>query len=236
MNQPATNSSEGSGAAAFLTEAFKLLKRREILVPALLLLVLLTLSNIVVLQNMPAKGSLPPLPFIVAALIRILGVIALAVAILRTLAPTERPRWRPDGGMFLYALTFAFGVGAQALASSMVGDRTRFGDLLLTNLLVTVLLSPLVVWFVAIAVARPLAWRPGPWLREFRAWLAPLLLWTLLIVTPMALLHATIDLRLISGVGALFWPLALFDGALSTAMAIIGLALNAAAYRRASKG
>jgi len=33
-----------------------------------------------------------------------------------------------------------------------------------------------------------------------------------------------------------FWPAALFDGVLSTLMALIGLGLNAAAYRRVARG
>jgi hypothetical protein len=101
---------------------------------------------------------------------------------------------------------------------------------------VAFILSPFVVWFVALAAAKPLAWNPGPWLRGLGRWWPMAIFWTLLLVTPMAVLHAWIDTRLIEGVGELFWPLALFDGALSTAMALIALAINAAAYRRVAEG
>lgn len=203
---------------------------------ALALLVLLTFSNIVVLQNMPAEGAAPPPAFLLAAFIRVAGLLLLAVALLRMLTASPRRPWVPDGGFWLYVLTFAAGAAASIFARLVIGDRTELANLILSNLLVTLILSPLVVWFVALAVEKPLAWRPGPWLRGFGAWLPPLLVWTLLLVTPMGVLHAWIDMRLVAGVGGAFWPLALFDGVLSTAMALVGLALNAAAYRRVAQG
>ena len=219
-------------AGSLFGEAIALTGRRPLLLPALLLLLLLTASNIVVLRNLPAEGGTPPLAFLLAAIVRVAGVIYLAVVILRTLVRSDRPRWLPDGALWLYGLTFVIGVAVQAAVGLAIGDLSGVAGLLLTNVMVTLLLSPLIAWFVAIAVARPLAWRPSPWLQDFRRWLPALLLWTLLLVTPLAVLHAWIDRRLIEGVGDMFWPLALFDGALSTLLATTGLALNAAAYRR----
>lgn len=163
------------------------------------------------------------------------GLLLLAVTILRIITASSRRRWMPDGGFWLYALTFAFAAGANVAAARLVGGRTEIIELILSNIIVTLLLSPLVAWFVAIAVARPLAWSAAPWLRNMGRWWGPLIFWTLLLVTPLAVLHASIDLRLVQGVGAGFWPLALFDGALSTAMALLGLGLNAAAYRRVAE-
>jgi len=212
------------------------LNRRELVPAAITLLLLLTFSNVVVLQNMPAKGSVPPVPFLIAAFIRIVGLLLIAVAILRVLTGSERRRWLPDGGFWLYVLTFVAGVAATALARLAFGDGIDVLNLLVSNVAVTLILSPFVVWFVALAVAKPLAWRPAPWLRDLGRWWPMAVFWTLLLVTPMAVLHAWIDVRLAKGVGEHFWPLALFDGALSTAMALIGLGINAAAYRRVAEG
>jgi hypothetical protein len=224
-----------NGLKKFLSEALLGLRQRELLLPALILLVLLTASNIVILQNMPAKGSPPPAPFAVAAIVRIAGLLAIAVAILRMLTASPRRRWMPDGGFWLYVLTFAAGIAASALVRLAIGERMDLPGLIASNVLVALLLSPLIVWFVATAVAKPLAWRPAPWLRSLRLWWLPTIFWTLLLVTPMGVLHAWIDMRLAKGVGDGFWPLALFDGALSTLMALLGLAINAAAYRRVAE-
>lgn len=224
-----------SGWGGFLAEALRSLGQRDLLVPALLLLVILTFSNIVILLDMPAGGTAPSLPFIAAAFVRVAGLLILAVGMLRILTASGRPRWRPDAGFWLYLLTFVAGLGVSVAVGRIVGEGSDIGSLLASNVIVTLLLSPFVVWFVAIAAATPLAWRPRPWLRDFGRWLPPLLLWSLLLVTPMAVLHAVIDLRLIAGAGELFWPLALFDGVLSTAMALLALGLNATAYRRVAR-
>ncbi len=220
----------------FLVEALASLRRRDLLPAALALLVLLTFSNIVVLQNMPGKGAPPPPGFLIAAFVRVAGLLVIAVALVRMLTASPRRPWVPDGGFWLYVLTFVAGAAANILARIVIGGGTDVASLLLSNILVTLILSPFVVWFVAIAVARPLAWNPGPWLRDLGRWWPMAIFWTLLLVTPMAVLHAWIDVQLIAGVGELFWPLALFDGALSTAMALIALAINAAAYRRVAEG
>lgn len=216
----------------FLREAVAALRQPAAAVPALLLLVILTFSNIVILGNLPPEGAALSLPFIAAAFVRVAGLLVLAVGILRILTDSSRRRWLPDGGFWLYVLTFAVSAGLSFIDRWLPGDGTGLLNLVASNLLTTLLLSPFIVWFVALAAARPLAWRPRPWLRGLGCWWPPLMLWTLLLVMPMAVLHAVIDLRLIEGVGDLFWPLALFDGALSTIMALLALCLNAAAYRR----
>ena len=224
-----------SGLSGFLREALRSLGAGGIVPVALALLVLLTFSNIVILQNMPAKASPPAAAFLVAAVLRVGGLLLIAVAILRMLTASPRRRWLPDGGFWLYVLTFAVSTGVTAAVALLLGSRTGLANLILSNVLVTLLLSPFVVWFVALAVVKPLAWRPGPWLRHFGKWWPPVLFWTLLLVTPMAVLHATLDMRLIAGAGESFWPLALFDGALSTIMALLAIAINAAGYRRVAE-
>ncbi len=225
-----------AGFMEFVADALAGLKRRELVPAALVLLLLLTFSNIVVLQNMPVKGSPPQLPFIVAAFVRVAGLLLIAVALVRMLTASPRRPWMPDGGFWLYALTFVAGAAVNVLVGFLVGERRELPNLIASNILVTLILSPFVVWFVALAVAKPLAWNPGPWLRGLGRWWPMAIFWTLLLVTPMAVLHAWIDMRLIGGVGERFWPLALFDGALSTLMALIALAINAAAYRRVAVG
>jgi hypothetical protein len=225
----------GTGLKSFLSEALQGLRRRELLRPGLLLLVHLTLSNIVILKNVPAEGEGLGGLFAIAALVRVAGLLLIAVTALRILTDSPRPRWLPDGGFWLYVLTFAAGAAATGAARVMIGNEVGLANLIAGNAFVTLLLSPFVVWFVAAAVARPLAWRPVPWLKDLGRWWLPALFWTLLVVTPMAVLHAWIDTRLVEGVGDRFWPLALFDGALSTAMALLGLAINAAAYRRVAQ-
>lgn len=222
---------------AFLKEALAGLRRREALLPALLLLIVLTVSNIVILQNLPpALGAPPPLPFVIAAFVRIAGVLIFAVALLRVAGGSERPKWRPDGAFWLYGLVMVAGFAVSYLARTIVGGRADLVGLLLGGVVSALILSPFAAWVGAIAAARPLAWKPVPWVGSFRLWLAPLLFWWLLLVVPMATLHAMIGIRLLKGGGDLFWPLALFDGALSTLMALIGFGLNAAAYRRVARG
>jgi hypothetical protein len=77
---------------------------------------------------------------------------------------------------------------------------------------------------------------PAPWLRGLRRWLPHFLFWTLAVSTPLAVLHAAIDTAVITTARDWFWPLLLFDGPLSTVMALFGLALIAAAYRRVARG
>ena len=223
------------GPMAFLREAVASLRTRRLLLPVVMLAVVLTASNIVILRNMPVKGGAFPSPFAAAAIVRVLGLVAGAVAILRVLNSSPRPSWRPDGAFWLYALTLLVGIAAGAVAGILVGGEDDPLAGLAVGMLVTIVTAPFAPWFAAIAVERPLAWRPGPWLRRFGAWLPPLLLWSLLLLTPLAELHGALDKWLIEGAGRYFWPVALFDGLLSVLLALIGLALASVAYRRVAR-
>ena len=203
--------------------------------PALILLLVLTGSNIVILRNVPLPGEMPPPAFAAAAIVRIVGLIACAVALLRIVTGSARPAWRPDAGLWLYALLTMIGLGIGVAAGALVGAAADPPSLLLRSALTILLLAPFAPWMVGATVAVPIGWHPAHYLRDFGGWLPWLMFWSLVIVVPMGFAHAIIGLRLIAGAGTLFWPLALLDGALSTAMALIGFALNAEAYRAVAR-
>ena len=226
----------GTGAIGFLSEALASLRNPRLIWPLVALTVLLTASNIVIVLYKPEAGQIS-WPFIIAAAARLIGLVIVVVALLRILGGSERPAFRPDGALFLYALTMVLGIGA-ALAVRAVwgGDPRATGTLLASNIASTLIGAPFAVWFAAIAIERPLAWRPRPWMRRFSEWLPQLLFWSLLLVTPIAVVHALLDIRLLAGAGALFWPIALVDGPLSVLIAILSVSLTATAYRRVARG
>lgn len=232
MEMMATEGRSG-GLMAFAREAAAAILRREMILPAIVLALVLTTSNILILlSGPPARGTVPHWQFIAAALLRLVGVLVLLVAILRIATGSERPRWRPDGAFWLYVLALLATLGVSALMGRVLADRTQWSGMLIDQVATSILVAPFAAWVAALAVATPLAWKPRRWLRAFRHWLPHYLFWTLLLVVPLGLAHGLIDLRLVTGAGESFWPLALFDGPLSTLLALVGLGLGAAAYRR----
>jgi succinate dehydrogenase hydrophobic anchor subunit len=223
------------GASAFLREALAPLFTRAMVVPVLLLTLLLTATNIVLASHVPPDGRPPPLTFILAGFVRVAGLLVLAVAILRRLTASPRPPWKPDGAFWLYVLTLPASLGVAVAVASTLGQRTDPAGLFARTALTAAILAPLAAWFVAIAAARPLAFRPGAWLRDFGRWLPSYLLWTILLVAPLAALHAWLDEWLVRGAGDHFWPIALLDGPLSVVVAMLGFGLTAAAYRRVAQ-
>jgi hypothetical protein len=219
----------------FVTEAASIVLRRPMLVPALLLLIVLTASNIVIILNLPQPNVLPPPAFMAAAFVRLAGLLILSSVILRVGAPSERPAWRLDGGFWLYALSIVVSLAVSAGTTVLLGEKTDPLSFATRSVISMAILAPFATWFVGMNVAKPLGWRPTRFMRDFGSWLPPLILWSLLLITPIGVLHAVIDVRLIAGVGELFWPLALFDGALSTVIALTGFGLNLAAYRRVAR-
>ena len=219
----------------FLMEALASLATRRLVLPVLLLTFLLTASNIVIVLYKPAAGEMP-WQFVTAAAARLIGLLAGVVAILRILGDSPRHAWRPDGAFWAYALTMLLGIAVTAAVRvGLVADPAAPASVLVSNLATTLVGAPFAAWFAAIAIERPLAWRPGPWMRGFRSWLPHVLFWSVLLVTPMALLHASLDVRLMRGAGDWFWPISLFDGPLSVAMALLSLALATTAYRRIAR-
>jgi hypothetical protein len=232
----ASDAENQSGPIAFLREALALLSTPRLLVPALALMVLLTASNIVVASNVPAEGEKLGAAFAIAAFARVAGILVLAVAILRTMTASARPRFRPDAGFWLYALTFLVSAAVGVAVRLIVGEDNSLRTIALASVVSAVLLAPFAVWFGALAVERPVPWSPAPWLRGLGFWLPHFLFCTLTVTTPLAVLHAAIDTSVVEGARDWFWPLLLFDGPLSTVMALFGLALVAAAYRRVARG
>ncbi len=222
------------GPFDFLREAVASLFTRRLLLPVIVFAFLLKATNIVIFLYRPADGE-TSVPFVIAALIRVLGLVALTVAIQRILNGSPRSPWRPDVAFWLYGLILLVTMFAGAAAGfAIAGEQDRVGGFLV-GLVFTAITAPLAPWFVAIAVERPLAWRPGPWLIRFRAWLPWLLLWSLLVVAPLGEIHGALDRWLVAGAGDWFWPVALFDGPFSAAMALLGLALASVAYRRVAR-
>jgi hypothetical protein len=225
------------GPIAFLREALALLRSPGLLVPALALAVLLTVSNMVIVSNVPAEGEKLGAGFAAAALVRVAGLLLLAVALLRTMTASPRPRFRPDAGFWLYALTFVAANGVSVAARLLTGGaEDSVASIAGMSVVTAIATAPFAVWFGALAVARPVPWSPAPWLRGLGRWLPQFLFWTLAVVTPLGVLHASIDNSVVKGTGDGFWPLLLLDGPLSTVMALFGLALVAAAYRRVARG
>lgn len=219
----------------FLAAALAPLADRALIFPVLLMAALLTVANIILASSRPDTGS-ELLLFEAVALVRAVGLLLLFVALLRILNRSPRPRWRPDGAFALYCLTFLFGLGLTLGLTRLLGDRADPAAAgMIVGAGVSVVTAPLAPWFVAIAVERPLAWRAGPWLRDFGRWLVPLLLWSLILIVPLGQLHATVDGLLIDGAGPWFWPLALLDGPLSVLLALLGIGLASAAYRSVAR-
>jgi hypothetical protein len=230
----------GSGRSAagnlldFLADALTPLLTRSLLWPIVALAILLTGSNIFILLNMPKSGTLP-LPFIVAGLVRVVGLLVLEVAILRTITTSERPRWKLDGAFLLFVGIALLSILVSVAMGRLFGQEGTLAKTM-SNLATTIILAPLAGWVAAVAVADPLAWRPRPYLRKFASWLPQILFWSIVLVTPIAVLHASLDAWLINGADEWFWPVALVDGPLSVLIALFGVGLNAAAYRRVARG
>lgn len=232
----ATSAETRQGPVGFLKDALDRLLTRSIAVPAGLLVLLLTISNIVIVRSIPVAGETPGAVFAVAAFVRVAGLLVLAVAVLRIVTSSPRRPFVPDAGFWLYALSFLLIAGVSAAARFLVPDAGELLSVALANLAGAVITAPLAAWFVALAVERPASLSPRPWLRRLGDWLPAYLLWTVVLVSPLGWLHVLIDLELIGGGADLFWPLALFDGPLSAVIAILGLGLASEAYRRVAQG
>ena len=235
MTDARTPAPHQSGLVAFLGEALKTIAKPGIFLAGLMLLIVLTVSNIVILQNIPAEGERPSAPVVAAALVRVVGLIALSVPILRVAASSERPAYRPDAAFFLYALVSLISLVVMAAAVRAFGADMDVGSIAIRTTVLTLIIAPLTVWFVGAAVAVPLGWQPTRFIRDFGRWLPHVLVWSLVLIVPMSVLHAVIDIGLLEGRIAWFWPAAIFDGVLSTAMVLVAYGLYVAAYRRVAR-
>jgi hypothetical protein len=234
MTDPVAVAASDGGFMGFLREARRAVTAR-IAVPALVLLAVLTASNIVLLLNIPAAGERPGGMVALAGLARVIGLLVFLVPIVRMLAGSPRPAWKPDGAFFLFILVVILSLllaAGLALAFGMPSDPLR---LALRTVATTLILTPLAPWIVGVAAAVPLGTNPTRFLRDFRRWLAPLMLWSLLLVTPLAFIHALVDMALLEGRIAWFWSASLLDGLLSAVIVLVTYALYAAAYRRVAR-
>jgi hypothetical protein len=224
-----------AGLLAFLRDALARLRDRRLVLPALLLAVLVCVTTSVILL-FPPVGRQIPLPAAAAMLLRVLGLVFVAVSILRILGGSERPIWRIDASFWLYAATVLAGLILTAAATFAVGGVDTLSDVLV-GLIVMAVSAPFAAWFAAIAIERPLAWRPAPWLRSWGRWLPALLIWSVLFLLPLGSIHHLLTVTLIEGAaGVWFWPLVVVDTLVSVVLAVFGLALASTAYRSVARG
>ena len=233
----ATSAEPRAGAGDFLRATLKQLRDPRWLGIALLFLVFMGGTNAVLALNKPPEGAAPGLAFVLAGLLRVVALVWISVAALRLATASQRRTWMPDGGFFLYLgislLAFA-AIGVGGLVARELPDLQR---IVTTQVIGLLLIAPLTVWTVAAAVERPLAFSPAPRFRNLGRWLPPFLLWAVLLVLPLAILHAISSLRLLEWAGQDgFWPLAAADAAISTLVVMITLALRVTAYRSVAPG
>jgi len=216
--------------AGFLGEALARIRDPRWLPIALMLFVFLGGTNAVLALFKPEPGAPPGTLFMTAALVRLLAAVAIAVAALRVSAGSPRRAWLPDGGFWLYFLLGLPGIAVTATIAWLGRDLPVLERILVMEFGAIALLTPFSVWFVAIAVERPLAIVPR--FRRIGAWLPALLLWSLLLVAPLASFHAWLSQQMLDAAGTGdFWPLATVDAVTSTVLVLLGLALRLTAYR-----
>lgn len=217
----------------FLREALGTLQNRRLAPAALFLAILITLAMLLLARQDPQTRQ-DALLAIGVEIVSVLGLLLAAVAMLRVMTGSPRRAWIPDGGMWLYGVTLLFGLGVLAAVTWLSGGRTGPVAGLATGAAVSLVTAPFAAWFTAIAVERPLAWRAGQWVRGFAGWLPHLVFWSLLVVVPLGEVQALVHRALILG-GEWFLPLAIVNGLVGTALALLGLALAATAYRRVAR-
>lgn len=197
---------------------------------AILLFLFLGGTNAVLALSKPGPGEAPGTLFMAAGLVRLFAAVSIGVAALRTGAGSPRLPWAPDSAYWLYFLLSLPGLALTAGIAWLARGLPILDRILLMEFAAVALLAPFAAWFAAAAVERPLAIVPR--FRRIGAWLPALLLWSLLLVAPLACGHAWLSPRLVETVGSgEFWPLAAVDAAATTALVLLGLALRLAAYR-----
>jgi hypothetical protein len=173
--------------AGFLGGALAQLRDPRWLPIALLFLVFLGGTNAVLALLKPAPGMAPDTLFAAAGLVRLIAAVSISVAALRIATGSSRPAWMPDGGFWLYFLLGIPGLAITAAIAVLARSLPILDRILVMEFAAVILLAPFSVWFVAVAVERPLALLPR--FRRLGAWLPALLLWSLLLVAPLAVLH-----------------------------------------------
>lgn len=225
-----------AGLANFLNDAVHPLMAPKLRTQIVLLVALATLTTVVLATHASPQGERPGGIFVATAVARLAGLLLLQIAILREITASRRGRWTLDAAFWLHALTLPLGIALSESVQKLLGASPNDSvSLLLAGVLLDAITAPLAPWLVAIAVEKPLAWRPGPWFRRWSLWLAPLMFWGVAL-RPLAVTHSSMNTWLLEGSGEWFWPLAVLDGALSGLLFLVTLGLNAAAYRRVAGG
>ena len=233
----ATLAGPRTGAGGFLRETLGQLGDRRWIGIALLFLVFMGGTNVVLALTKPAEGTPPGLAFVLAGLVRVVALVWISVAALRLAAGSPRRTWMPDGGFFLYLGISLLAFAAVALGGLVARDLPDLQRIVATQVIGLLLIAPIAVWMVAAAVERPLAISPAPRFRRLGLWLPPFLLWAVLLVLPLAVVHAGLSLHLLKWAGRDgFWPLAAADAAVSTLLVMVTLALRVVAYRSVARG
>lgn len=228
----AIGSGAGNGDVDFLRESLDSLADRRLLLPAFLLVALLAGGKIALLANLPSPGDSDHLPYLVAFMLALLMTMALVVAILRILNRSVRPPWQPDLSLMVYGMTIVAGTSIDVAADFAVGGKDDLLGGLAALCIDAAVGAPLAVWFVAIAVESPLAWRPDPWFRNFRLWLPSLLFWGFVMMVPLRQLLLMLDQKYLTVGADWSWPAALVEAPLAAAAGMVSLALASTAYRR----
>jgi hypothetical protein len=225
----------GGDDIAFVKEALASLGTRRMLLPALLLILLQSVSNVALLSTLPTAAHPDHTLSFALLLLLLLGLLACSVAVLRILNASPRSPWQPDASLWLVGLALIAGAFISIAADLVVGSRTDLLAGLASGALSIIVTAPFVPWFTAVAVERPLALRPRNYMRRFAAWLPALLLWYLLIVLPSGQLLAMLAQTLADGADGWFWPIVLLYGLVGAAIELVSCALASVAYRRVAR-
>jgi hypothetical protein len=224
------------GGDGFLRDALRTLTSRRWIAPALLFFLFLGGTNAVLALAKPAPGAKPGGLFVIMGLVRIIALVWISVAALRYAAPTDRRPWRIDAGFWLCFLLLLLSLLTLPVGFLVARGIPGDAGIALREAVGEALLVPIGPWIVAAAVERPAAWSPLPWLRGFSVWAPRLLLWTLVLLAPLATAHGLLSILLLRDMPQPnFWFVAVVDAATTVLLVLLGLALRLAAYRRVAR-
>jgi hypothetical protein len=223
--------------AEYLRRTWEELRGPGWLGAAFLFFIFLGGTNAALALSHPPVGDGARAAFAAAAIVRIVALVWISVALLRRAVGSPRRRWMPDGAFFLYFLLNLLVFAAPVLAGLLSAGLPLAAQLALMQLATVLIVVPFAPWLVAAAVERPIALSPSRWMRDFRDWLGPLALLSLLTVFPLAWVHEWLSGWLVAMPGhAGFIELALADGLVTVLLVLWSLALQLTAYRRVAQG
>jgi hypothetical protein len=226
--------SEDGDDFAFLREAVGSLFTSRLLLPLLLAALLTPGASLLALSHLPTAENPDHVPYLGVWASMGLALSVLSIAILRILNRSLRPAWSPDWSILAFSLIGLCTVAVGIAADWFIHPST-FLSALANRFISSVIVVPLGPWMVAIAVERPIAWRPAPWFRRARAWLPALLLWNFLLLAPADALYRTAFVAWVEAGRSGNWWFFVFDGAATAPRIFLALALFSVAYRRVAR-